>query len=138
MDVYEKLNILFNASGYIINSSIDGCIQMKSYLQGNPALKLVLNEDLSMADSNTPGSVILDDANFHECVNYGEFVLNKALKISPPEGEFVVMNYRITTDFSAPFKVFTFFETVNQYKTELVLKVLLLDLIILVEVHVPC
>ena len=38
---------------------------MKSYLTENPALKLVLNEDLTMADSNTPGSVILDDANFH-------------------------------------------------------------------------
>jgi AP-4 complex subunit mu-1 len=35
---------------------------------------------------------------------------NKALKISPPEGEFIVMNYRITTDFNAPFKVFAFFE----------------------------
>ena len=65
VDVYEKLNILFNASGYVINSSIDGCIQMKSYLTGNPALKLVLNDDLTMADSNSPGSVILDDCNFH-------------------------------------------------------------------------
>lgn len=43
------MNILFNASGYVINSSIDGCIQMKSYLQGNPALKLLLNEDISMS-----------------------------------------------------------------------------------------
>lgn len=32
------------------------------------------------------------------------------------------MNYRITTDFVAPFKVFAFFETVNQYKTELIIK----------------
>ena len=49
VDIYEKINILFNASGYIINSSIDGCIQMKSYLNGNPALKLILNEDITMA-----------------------------------------------------------------------------------------
>ena len=32
VDVYEKISILFNASGYTINSAIDGCIQMKSYL----------------------------------------------------------------------------------------------------------
>lgn len=70
IDIYEKLNILFNASGYVINSSIDGCIQMKSYLNGNPALKLILNEDVTMAESNTIGNVILDDCNFHECVNY--------------------------------------------------------------------
>ena len=123
VDVFEKLNILFNASGYVINSSIDGCIQMKSYLSGNPALKLVLNDDLTMADSNSPGSVVLDDCNFHESVNYGEFILNKALKINPPEGEFVVMNYRVTTDFAAPFKIFAYFEQVNPYKLELMLKV---------------
>ena len=29
-----------------MNSSIDGCIQMKSYLKGNPELKLVLNDDI--------------------------------------------------------------------------------------------
>ncbi len=109
VDIYEKINILFNSSGYIINSSIDGCIQMKSYLNGNPALKLILNEDIAMAEANTTGSVVLDDCNFHESVNYSEFLVNKSLRIDPPEGEFVVMNYRITADFNAPFKVFAFF-----------------------------
>jgi AP-4 complex subunit mu-1 len=52
--------MLFNASGYVINSSIDGCIQMKSYLHGNPPLKLMLNEDLCMVGTtNTSASVIL-------------------------------------------------------------------------------
>ena len=95
---------------------------MKSYLTGNPALKLILSEDVTMAESNSIGSVILDDCNFHECVNYSEFLMNKSLRIDPPEGEFVVMNYRITSDFVAPFKVFAFFETVNKYKTELTIK----------------
>jgi AP-4 complex subunit mu-1 len=40
--------MLFNTSGYVINSSIDGCIQMKSFLQGNPPLKLILNQDLAI------------------------------------------------------------------------------------------
>lgn len=75
-----------------------------------------------MADSNTSGTVVLDDCNFHESVNYGEFLVNKSLRIDPPEGEFVVMNYRITADFAAPFKVFAFFETVNPYKVELTIK----------------
>jgi AP-4 complex subunit mu-1 len=65
IDIYEKINILFNSSGYVINSSIDGCIQMKSYLLGNPALKLLLNDDITMAESNTTGSIVLDDCNFH-------------------------------------------------------------------------
>jgi AP-4 complex subunit mu-1 len=82
---------------------------MKSYLVGNPPLKLILNEDIAMADSNINGVVILDDCNFHESVNYSEFLINKSLKIDPPEGEFVVMNYRITSDFNAPFKIYAFF-----------------------------
>jgi AP-4 complex subunit mu-1 len=48
---------------------------------------------------------------------------NKALKINPPEGEFIVMNYRITTDFNAPFKVFAFFETETPFKLVLTVKV---------------
>lgn len=123
IDIYEKINILFNSSGYVINSSIDGCIQMKSYLLGNPALKLILNDDVTLADANSPGSIILDDCNFHESVQHNEFLTNKALRIAPPEGEFIVMNYRITNDFSAPFKVFAFFENETPYKLVLTVKV---------------
>ncbi len=36
----------------MINSSIDGVIQMKSYLQGNPELRLVLNDDLVVGRNN--------------------------------------------------------------------------------------
>lgn len=32
VDVFEKISILFNATGYVINSSIEGCILMKSFL----------------------------------------------------------------------------------------------------------
>jgi AP-4 complex subunit mu-1 len=46
VDILERLNVLFSPNGYIVNSSIDGCIQMKSYLSGNPELKLALNTDL--------------------------------------------------------------------------------------------
>ena len=57
--------MLFNSSGYVINAAIDGCIQMKSYLLNNPALKQHLNDDLTLADTNMAGSVVLDDCNFH-------------------------------------------------------------------------
>lgn len=94
---------------------------MKSYLTGNPTLKLILSDELTLAESNSPGSIILDDCNFHESVQHNEFLSNKALKINPPEGEFIVMNYRITTDFAAPFKIYPFFETESPYK--LILKI---------------
>jgi len=43
--------------GYILNSTIDGCIQMKSYLSGNPGLRLALNEDLVVGKENATGCV---------------------------------------------------------------------------------
>jgi AP-4 complex subunit mu-1 len=46
VDILERLNVLFNANGFVLNSAIEGCIQMKSYLSGNPELRLALNEVL--------------------------------------------------------------------------------------------
>ena len=37
--------------GYILTSEVDGTIQMKSYLTGNPEIRLALNEDLSIGSS---------------------------------------------------------------------------------------
>ena len=73
VDIVERLTILFTANGSIVNSSIDGSIQMKSYLSGNPELSLALNEDLVIGKGGNWGSVILDDCNFHECVRLDEF-----------------------------------------------------------------
>jgi AP-4 complex subunit mu-1 len=52
VDIFEKLTVLFNANGMMINASIDGVIQMKSYLIGNPELRLVLNNDLQVGKSS--------------------------------------------------------------------------------------
>lgn len=66
---------------------------------------------------------MLDDCNFHNSVNTNEFEMSKILRIHPPDGEFVAMNYRVTSDFSAPFRVFPFIEEVSNYKLELNLKI---------------
>jgi len=46
--------------GYILTSEIDGTIQMKSYLTGNPEIRLPLNEDLSIGrtGSSSYGTII--------------------------------------------------------------------------------
>lgn len=46
---------------------------MKSYLTGNPELKIGLNEDLVVGKGGYGGSVILDDCNFNECVDTSNF-----------------------------------------------------------------
>ena len=112
LDVVEKISVLFNSSMNVINSSIDGSIKMKSYLTGNPFLRLTFNNDTRF-----------DDYNFHECVDDSDFTFNRKLLITPPAGEFVAMNYRMTRDFDFPFKIFSFLNQESEYKIELLLKV---------------
>jgi len=48
LDIIEKLTVLFNDNGNIINSSIDGCIQMKSLLKDIQEFKLIFNDNLEV------------------------------------------------------------------------------------------
>jgi AP-4 complex subunit mu-1 len=119
VDIIERLTVLFNSSGYIVNSSIDGTIMMKSFLSGNPELRLALNEDLIIGKENASmGGVVLDDCNFHERVFLDEFESSRTLHFIPPDGEFAVLNYRQTADFQAPFKVFPRVEEISQFKVD--------------------
>lgn len=65
----------------------------------------------------------MDDCNFHDSVNTSEFDMNRTLRIQPPDGEFVVMNYRVTSEFQSPFRIFPVIEEVSAYKLELTLRV---------------
>lgn len=126
VDILERLTILFNSNGYVLNSEIDGCIQMKSYLSGNPGLRLALNEDMIVGKGNADnayGALVLDDCNFHDCVQLDEFAESRVLSFVPPDGEFIVMNYRITGDFRAPFRIFPFVEEMSPTQVELIIKV---------------
>mmetsp|Transcript_67812 Transcript_67812/g.187344 ORF Transcript_67812/g.187344 Transcript_67812/m.187344 type:complete len:359 (-) Transcript_67812:187-1263(-) len=122
VDILERLNVLFSPSGLVLNSTIDGCIQMKSYLSGNPELRLALNEDLVIGKGGAYGSVTLDDCNFHECVQLQDFETSRTLSFIPPDGEFVVLNYRVTGEFRAPFRVFPAIDEVSPYKLDVTIR----------------
>jgi AP-4 complex subunit mu-1 len=53
---------------------------------------------------------VLDDCNFHECVDLRDFEAMKTLIINPPDGEFLVMNYRINGDYQTPFRIYPFID----------------------------
>ncbi|QHO46018.1 AP-4 complex subunit [Arachis hypogaea] len=118
VDVIEKISVTFNSSGYILTSEIDGTIQMKSYLTGNPEIRLALNEDLSIGRSDYASStaVILDDCNFHESVHLDSFDTDRTLSLVPPDGEFPVMNYRMTQPFKPPFRINALLEETGPLK----------------------
>jgi AP-4 complex subunit mu-1 len=122
-DILENLSVVFSNTGQVINSSVEGCIQMKSYLAGNPELKLALNEDLVIGKGGHYGSVVLDDCNFHDCVQLAEFENDRVLTFLPPEGEFTVINYRTTGDFRAPFHVYPFIEQISETQIDVTMKI---------------
>lgn len=79
--------------------------QVKSYLAGNPAISLALNDNLIIGRNEggvdygatygrTSDVVMLDDCNFHESVQLDRFEKERTLELVPPDGEFAVMNYR--------------------------------------------
>eukprot|EP00755_Sulcionema_specki_P010846 Sspe_Gene.7173::Locus_2428_Transcript_1_1_Confidence_1.000_Length_1561::g.7173::m.7173/K12402/AP4M1; AP-4 complex subunit mu-1 len=125
VDVLERLNVVFNSNGHCVSSEIDGAIIMKSFLAGTPELRLGLNDDLVIGRNDQRyGGVVLDSVNFHDCVNYNDFESDRTLSFRPPDGEFVVMNYRVTSvDYSMPFKITPSIDHQSPYRVELTLKV---------------
>ena len=124
VDILERLNVLFSSNGYVLNSTIDGCIQMKSYLAGNPQLRLALNEDLVVGKNNGGSTsyssgVTVDDINFNDCVNLSEWEHGRTLSFFPPDGEFIVLNYRMTGEFKTPFRIFPSIDEVEPNKLEI-------------------
>jgi AP-4 complex subunit mu-1 len=126
VDIVERLSVTFNSSGHPTRSEIDGAIQMKSYLSGNPELRLALNEDLIIGktSANRYGALVLDDCNFHECARLNEFEQSRVLSFNPPDGEFALMNYRVTASFKPPFKLSSIVDVIGGgYKVEWTLRV---------------
>ncbi|KAK9219490.1 hypothetical protein WN943_008135 [Citrus x changshan-huyou] len=133
VDIIEKISVTFSSSGYILTSEIDGTIQMKSYLTGNPEIRLALNDDLLIGkggrsiydyrSSTGSGAVVLDDCNFHESVRLDSFDVDRTLSLVPPDGEFPVMNYRMTQEFKPPFRINTLVEEAGALKAEVIIKI---------------
>eukprot|EP00798_Chlamydomonas_sp_ICE-L_P009802 gene9802-7691_t len=116
VDVVERLTATFNASGHVCSSQVEGAIQIKSYLTWNPPIKLKLNDGMIIGrrDNKYGGyppesgghAVYLNDASFHEVANLDAFDTEKCIILTPPDGEFALMNYRTTVGFKPPFRVY--------------------------------
>jgi AP-4 complex subunit mu-1 len=112
VDLLERLTILFAPTGNILRSHLDGCIQMRNFLGGQPEIRMGLNEDLVIGRVERRhgyGTVVLDDCNFHESANLENFEKERSLSIMAPGGEFTLMNYRVSGEFlnSIPFTATT-------------------------------
>ena len=103
LDVVERLNCLVAANGSVISSEILGSVKMKCQLTGMPELKLGLNDKAMFeAQGRAEGAaakkaVELEDIKFHQCVRLTRFESDRTISFIPPDGEFELMSYRLTT-----------------------------------------
>merc|ERR1719460_3519797 len=101
LDVVERLNLLVSSNGAVLNSEIVGAIKMKSFLSGMPELKLGLNDKVMFEATGRPmtrgKAVELEDIKFHQCVRLARFENDRTISFIPPDGEFDLMTYRLST-----------------------------------------
>ena len=100
LDVVESCVCVVNANGAVVNSEVNGALRMRTQLSGMPECKLGLNDKVMLQAQNksTRGkSVELEDIKFHQCVRLARFESDRTISFIPPDGQFDLMNYRITT-----------------------------------------
>jgi AP-1 complex subunit mu len=116
LDVVERLNLLVSANGTVLRSEILGSLKMKTFLSGMPELKLGLNDKLMLDAANRGAtapagrgaasgssappagrSVEMEDIKFHQCVRLSRFENDRTISFIPPDGEFELMSYRLST-----------------------------------------
>ena len=124
IDVIEKVSISFSNTGNVLKSEVIGAIQVKSELSGMPECKFGMNDKLLLQRDtvtnnirNTEKTVTLNDIKFDQCVKLSKFDKERAITFIPPDGEFTLMNYRISDNINIPFKVVCLFQQ-NENKFE--------------------
>ncbi|KAJ8308970.1 hypothetical protein KUTeg_013844 [Tegillarca granosa] len=100
--------------GTPVRLEVNGAISMKNFLSGGSAIKLALNEDLSISSGDSLKAygtqVQLDKCTFHSCVKLDLFEESRVLLIQPPVGEVPVLTYSVSGDvaLNLPFKLSPF------------------------------
>lgn len=116
IDAIEDINVSFNSDGDPLRSEVQGKIMVKCELSGMPECTFGINDKLSlqrdmveMRKTEQQRAVLFKDLKFHRCVKLNKFSKERAITFMPPDGEFVLMNYIISSNISIPFKIISFF-----------------------------
>ena len=131
VDVLERLSAVLTMpagegrQAALATCSVEGTVLCKSYLTGSPWLRMALAQDLVIGGRGGvgPGTLVLDDCNFHACVQTEELGTSRTLTLVPPEGEFALLNYRLSSnDLAMPLRVMTVVEEPSACRVELHVK----------------
>lgn len=116
LDVVESVEFLLGADGNVIRNEVSGKVNVNAYLSGMPILKLGLNDSARKKaqqgdDESAPAakpkrragkSVELENVKFHQCVELGQFEVDRTISFTPPDGKFELMSYRVSEIPSRP------------------------------------
>uniref|UniRef100_H3DGK1 AP-3 complex subunit mu-1 n=1 Tax=Tetraodon nigroviridis TaxID=99883 RepID=H3DGK1_TETNG len=104
-DVVEEIDAILDKSGTTVCAEIQGVIEACVRLSGMP--------DLTLSFMNPR---ILDDVSFHPCVRFKRWESERVLSFVPPDGNFTLMNYHVSSQNLVAIPVYVkqninFFET---------------------------
>eukprot|EP01101_Sappina_pedata_P005165 TRINITY_DN2312_c0_g1_i1.p1 TRINITY_DN2312_c0_g1~~TRINITY_DN2312_c0_g1_i1.p1 ORF type:complete len:429 (-),score=162.35 TRINITY_DN2312_c0_g1_i1:78-1364(-) len=131
IDVIEQVNVLMSAKGTISRADVTGKIMLKCCLSGMPECTFGINDKLLLEKEalkqrqqrRRPGGIEIDDCNFHQCVRLGKFGVERTIVFVPPDGDFELMNYRITDNISLPFKLIPMVKEIGRTQVEIKLTI---------------
>merc|ERR1711865_836124 len=132
IDVVEHCNLMMSSQGTVLRNDVSGVILVKCYLSGTPECKFGLNDKLLLdneakvkkTNMRRPGSGIeIDDCSFHQCVKLGKFDMDRTISFVPPDGEFQLMQYRITENVNLPFRVLPVVKELGRTRLEINVKI---------------
>lgn len=127
VDLFEFVNVLFDASGHVSRSQVEGEVRIRSFLKGNPKVKLSMNQDLvvgreTLDGSKNYGKSVLDYCIFHDCVQFTEWDVDRTLTFFPPDGQFVALRYSISDTFTPPFRIYPYVEEPGNGQIDLLIR----------------
>ncbi|XP_072430438.1 AP-1 complex subunit mu-1-like [Chiloscyllium punctatum] len=97
MDVIESINFLVNARGCVVHSEILGQILINCCLSGMPEVTLCFNDNALFNQNPRENVVDFEDVKFHSCVRLSRFENERVISFIPPDKDFELMSYRITS-----------------------------------------
>ncbi|KAH0572605.1 Adaptor complexes medium subunit family protein [Spironucleus salmonicida] len=124
LELVEKLNSLYSQTGDLLHADVTGQININCQLSGMPDCQISLNDrQMQQQQNQTFGAsaselsktkqkqispldaVVLDDTTFHQCVRLNNFAEKRQITFTPPDGQFTLMNFRISEQIRQPLKI---------------------------------
>jgi AP-3 complex subunit mu len=84
-DLVEEMNCIIDVNGMSTLCEVNAKIYCNCKLSGMPDLVMTFKQPQ-----------MIEDVSFHPCVRYAKYEQDRSISFVPPDGEFVLMTYRIS------------------------------------------